>query len=72
MPFCKFHNGNSIRKITRKPFEIFSQNLVQYKPLSDDMQRTRTITPPNYRIIPLGNRVRSITLKPFSWNLVEI
>ena len=72
MPVCQFQNGNLVRTITPKPFKIFSQTWFKYKALSDDMQRTRTITPFTflYGIMSLGkyhygNHVGSVTLKPF-------
>ena len=66
MPLCKFHNGNSVSTITPKPFEIFSQNLVKHKALSDHVQRTRTITPSTFLLNYAPWKISSWKLCPLN------
>ena len=48
IPLCNFQYRNRVRSITLIPFEIISQNLVEYKAGPDDLQRSTTLTPPTF------------------------
>ena len=48
MPLWNFSYENHVCSITLIPLEYFHEILYKYKPSSDDVQRTRTITPSTF------------------------